>query len=192
MGYMVDLNVKNRLCVIVGGGRGAYIKAKRLVNAGAHVRIIAENTDCKTDGLGAETVIKSYDKDDLNGAFAVFALTDDEELNRRIAEEARNSGALVCCGAEGDFEVAAAESGEHMRAAVTTGYPKLSAALIRDIMKYDELCGILCKYRGRVIAEVKDSAEKDRLLSWAVSEEMLSLGLEAPREFEEKLMREIT
>ncbi|MGN0182816.1 MAG: bifunctional precorrin-2 dehydrogenase/sirohydrochlorin ferrochelatase [Candidatus Ornithomonoglobus sp.] len=187
MDYMVKLNVKNRLCVIVGGGRGAYIKAKRLVNAGARVRIIADNADCRTDGLDAETVIKSYDKADLEGAFAVFALTDDETLNRCIAKDARAAGALVCYGDEGDFEVAASESGKHMSAAVTTGYPKLSAMLIRDIMKYDELCGVLCEYRGRVIAEVKDSAEKDRLLLWAVSEEMLKLGLENPQGFEEKL-----
>ncbi|MGN0163539.1 MAG: bifunctional precorrin-2 dehydrogenase/sirohydrochlorin ferrochelatase [Candidatus Ornithomonoglobus sp.] len=192
MSYMVNLNVNNRLCVIIGGGRGAYIKAKRLVNAGARVRIIAEISDWRTEGLGAETVIKSYDKSDLEGAFAVFALTGDEALNRRIAEDARAADALVCYGGEGDFEVAASESGRNICAAVTTGYPKLSAMLIRDIMKYDELCGILCEYRGRVIAEVKDSAEKDRLLSVAVTEEMLRLGLENPQAFKEKLKRAIS
>ncbi|MGM9936909.1 MAG: bifunctional precorrin-2 dehydrogenase/sirohydrochlorin ferrochelatase [Candidatus Ornithomonoglobus sp.] len=187
MDYMVKLNVKNRLFVIIGGGRGAYIKAKRLVNAGARVRIIAEDADCRTDGIDAETVIKSYDKADLCGAFAVFALTDDEALNRRIAKDAGAAGALVCYGDEGDFEVAASENGGHMSAAVITGYPKLSAKLIKDVMQYDELCGILCEYRGRVIAEVKDRAEKDRLLALAVTEEMLKLGLENPQAFEEKL-----
>ncbi len=189
MGYMVNLNVKNRLCVIIGGGRAARIKAERLVSAGANVRIIAENTACESDKPDAETVIRSYDKSDLKDAFAVFALTDSEELNRRIAEEARAAGALVCYKGEGDFEVAASDSGEHITAAVTTGYPKLSAILIRDIMKYDELCGILCEYRSRVISQIKDSVQKDRLLSMAAAEDMLRLGLEDPQAFKKRLRR---
>lgn len=189
MGYMVNLNVKNRLCVIVGGGRGAYIKAKRLVNSGARVRIIAGDTSGETDRLDAETVIKPYDRADVEGAFLVFPLTDNEILNRQIAEDASREGALVCCGDEGDFEVAASENGVNICAAVTAGYPKLSAMLVKNIMKYDELCGILGEYRRRVIDNVKDSSEKDRLLSVAVTEEMLSLGLENPEEFKKLLKR---
>ena len=41
MGYPVVLNLTGRRCIIVGGGRVAERKAKRLIESGAAVTVIA-------------------------------------------------------------------------------------------------------------------------------------------------------
>lgn len=179
--YAVKLNVKNRLCVVVGGGRAAYIKARRLIGEGAKTRIIAERFSRGVETLPAERLQRPFAEGDLDGAFLVFALTDSAEVNRYVAAAARKRGVII---GGSDFDVLASKSGEHITAAVGTGFPLLSAKLVGRLLEYDGLCGVLAEYRERVKAE---GGETERPLKAAVTDEMLALWFSDKDEYKKRL-----
>ena len=90
--YPVYLDVKERCCVIVGGGPIAEGKIAALLECGAQIRMISpEVTDEVQDmaDTGALRLEKrEYRDGDLEGAFIAIAATDDTSLSRRIAKEA--------------------------------------------------------------------------------------------------------
>lgn len=164
MDYIVRLNIKNKKCVIIGGGRAAAIKAARLVGAGADLHIIAPDIceECRIEGAKIEQ--RKHRPDDTDGAFIVFALTDDKKLNKEIEAAAKAKGALI---GGSDFSVAASRQGENIAVSVLTGYPKLSAELSERLLSYDEAAGKLKQYRDTILKTVDDAEERDRLLSEA-------------------------
>ena len=90
--YPVYLDVRDRLCVIVGGGQVAEGKIAALLESGARICIVSpEVTEeiqdmADTDALTLEK--REYRDGDLEGAFIAIAATDDSALNERIASEA--------------------------------------------------------------------------------------------------------
>ena len=85
--YPIFLDVRDRLAVVVGGGRVAARKVSGLVEAGARVRVVAPRLAA---GLGAQEVQRrSYRRGDLKGAVLAFAATNDREVNHAVAAEAR-------------------------------------------------------------------------------------------------------
>lgn len=167
MGYTISLNIKDRLCVIIGGGRAAYIKAKGLNEAGIRPRIVAPEFCDEIRTLNAEFIERKYSPVDMHNAFLVFALTNDESLNRQIRKTAVYNGALLCGE---DFTVPAARSGENISVSVSTGCPQLSAAFADTLLKYDGKCGELRQYRAKLLASDLDDEEKRMRLAEAVKQ----------------------
>lgn len=99
MSYLVNLIVQGRPALVVGGGAVAARKVAALVEAKAHVTVVASRV-CEAVHaleLGGHVRVerRSYLPGDARGAFVVVAATDDEEVNRQVAEDARTAGALV-------------------------------------------------------------------------------------------------
>lgn len=96
----VGLDVRERLCLVVGGGSVATRKVESLAAAGARVKVVAPSitTDlaAKVDAGTASWIEGRFEDCHLEGAFLVVAATDDTELNARIVGLATHSGALVC------------------------------------------------------------------------------------------------
>lgn len=78
--YPIFLNLKKRLCLIIGGGQVAERKAVILIKCGANVRVIAPSITKRLITLEEkgklEIIKRDYKKGDLEGAFIVFAATD--------------------------------------------------------------------------------------------------------------------
>lgn len=94
----VSLNVKGRLCVIVGGGPVANRKCRKLLEHGARVRAVSPEFS-GGDGAWAFADIdrqeRPYGKDALVGAFLAIAATDDPEVNRQVLADAAEMGILA-------------------------------------------------------------------------------------------------
>ena len=89
----IFLNVKGRLCLVVGGGEVARRKAGVLLEAGARVRVVAPETNSELAGQqGVECVSARFDARHLEGVTLVIAATDDRGVNRQVSElaQARN------------------------------------------------------------------------------------------------------
>jgi len=95
-GYPIILNLSGRRAVVVGGGEVALRKARALADAGAEVRVVAPKLlpEFAEDGR-FECVAERYQKRHLKGALVAVAATDDEAVNRQVAEDARAAGVLV-------------------------------------------------------------------------------------------------
>lgn len=94
--YPAFINIKNRLCLVIGGGKVAERKTLSLLKAGARVLIISPEITSRLKRLVKEGKIeyypKAYQNGDLRGAFLCFSATNDRLVNRMIAEEARREG----------------------------------------------------------------------------------------------------
>jgi precorrin-2 dehydrogenase/sirohydrochlorin ferrochelatase len=89
-GYPIQLQLKGRLCIVVGGGRVGLRKTSGLLRADARVRLITAAPP--TDHLPVkqiEIIRRPYQEGDLAGAYLVFAATDDHLVNAAVAVEAR-------------------------------------------------------------------------------------------------------
>jgi precorrin-2 dehydrogenase/sirohydrochlorin ferrochelatase len=97
--YPVYLDVKDRLCVIIGGGPIGEGKIASLLECGANIRMICPDVTEDVQDMADTGVIhlekRVYEEGDLEGAFVVIAATDDNTVNRRIADEAEMLGVLL-------------------------------------------------------------------------------------------------
>lgn len=129
--YPIMLRLDGRTCVVGGGGRIAARKVRGLLEAGARVIVISRELcpelQTRADEGKIEARVKAYERGDLSSVspLLVFAATDDPQVNRIVAEDARAIGALVNTaddGANGDFHnVAVARKGDITITVSTSG-----------------------------------------------------------------------
>jgi uroporphyrin-III C-methyltransferase / precorrin-2 dehydrogenase / sirohydrochlorin ferrochelatase len=85
----IFLNVKGKLCLVVGGGEVALRKASVLVEAGAIVRVVAPHIEAEFSRLkNLQLVVEKFQSEHFNGVVLVIAATDDIAVNQLVAQQA--------------------------------------------------------------------------------------------------------
>ena len=96
--YPIHLDIKNRNCLIVGGGAVGTRKVNTLLECGAHVTVISPDPTPHLTKLASEESItlkkRAYRSDDLAGMFLVIGATDDETLNLQVSKDAEQARIL--------------------------------------------------------------------------------------------------
>lgn len=96
--FPLFFKLENLPCLVVGGGEGARHKASLLLRAGAEITLITESLHPSTEQFLKESPVnylpESYQSSHLQGKRLVIAAADDQ-LNRRIAQDARERGIFV-------------------------------------------------------------------------------------------------
>lgn len=91
--FPVFLDLKNRLCLLVGGGDIATRKGRLLSKAGARLRVVAPEISSELRELVAqnngELHEREYQAADLNDCVIAIAATDIESLNEQISTDAK-------------------------------------------------------------------------------------------------------
>lgn len=91
--FPVFLDLKNRPCLLVGGGDVATRKGRLLSKAGARLRVVAPNISTELRELVAqnngEIFARDYQASDLNDCVIAIAATDIESLNEQISSDAK-------------------------------------------------------------------------------------------------------
>ena len=97
--YPANLVLEGQDCLVVGGGRTAERKVTALLEAGASVRVVAKAAGEGLKKLAGEgkiaLAVRDAEEADLGEALVVVLATDDEALNRRLAEAAKARRQLV-------------------------------------------------------------------------------------------------
>lgn len=183
--YPIMLQLRGVRVVIIGGGRIAERKVQGLLEAGAdEVILISPQLTPRLQELAACRSIewqgRSYQTTDAEGARLLFAATDDSELNRRIAEDGRQAGALVNTVDEaegrGFINPAVVRRGDLLIAVSASGAsPSLSVRLKRELEQqygneYTNSLEQLRKLRDYVKTSVSDVLEREVLLRQAAEE----------------------
>lgn len=90
--YPVCLDVRNRDCLVVGGGGVGTRKVRTLVSCGAVVTVVSPEVSSHLLQMADDNVIgllkRPYRRDDLQGKFLVIGATNDEILNQQIYADA--------------------------------------------------------------------------------------------------------
>ena len=96
--YPIHLDIKNRDCLIVGGGAVGTRKVNTLIECGARVTVVSPDPTPELTKLASEGSVtlkkRAYRNDDLTGMFLVIGATDDERLNRQISKDAEQAHIL--------------------------------------------------------------------------------------------------
>ena len=136
MDYLpIFLEVKNKRCLVVGGGPVATGKVENLVSAGAQVHVVAPQISEQLQQLVTASVCewqeRSFCLSDLEAHYLVIAATNDRELNTQIVKAAQQRNILanaVSGPRKGNFLMPAIIDRSPLLAAVAThgGSPSLS------------------------------------------------------------------
>lgn len=187
--YPIMLDVRGRLCVVVGAGAVGLRKAEALSQAGAKVRLIGPDTAGRPVPAGAEVLARGYAEGDLSGALLVFACTDDGELNARIAADARAGGALANVADDPEhcdfFAAAAVNDGDVVVAIGTGGASPALAGEIRSKLarhlpeRVGEFAAALERVRQHVQRRAADPGRRKAVLKELAGEAGYKVFVEA-------------
>jgi len=172
---------------VVGGGQVAERKVEPLLQARAQVTVISPALTPRLQCWAADQVItvheRLYRPGDLSGFALVFAATDDEELHRQVAAEARAAGVflnVVDRPALCSFIVPAVISQGDLTLAISTG--GASPALAKKIRlaleqsfgpEYGVALQLLARVREWVTQSGLTAAERQRLFTALVDSPLL-------------------
>lgn len=96
--YPVNLDINDRNCLVVGGGRVGERKVRTLLKCGAAVKVVSIDVTPGILSLSEENAIdlkqRPYRSSDIQNMFLVIGATDDETLNRKINADAESINAL--------------------------------------------------------------------------------------------------
>lgn len=97
--FPVFLNLKDRHCLVIGGGAVASRKVNNLLKADANVIVISPVISDELKHFGSEgkiTVIeREFQTSDIAVAFLVVAATDNSDVNEQIATQANIANTMV-------------------------------------------------------------------------------------------------
>lgn len=138
--YPLFLNIEGRTCLVVGAGAVGERKVKTLLKYGAKIRLVARELSTWIERKCSEKVVtwagERYERSQLQGVSLAFAATDDFDLNRAIAADARELGVFCNMATEpdlGSFAVPSVfEQGSLSVAISTSGLSPAVAKLLRQ------------------------------------------------------------
>lgn len=97
--FPIFLKLEGRQAVVIGGGRVALRKVEQLAESNALIRVVARSFAPDFAGFrgqpGVELIEAAYEREQLAGAFIVFACTDDSSVNRDVYQYCREQNILV-------------------------------------------------------------------------------------------------
>ncbi len=96
--YPVNLNIREKECLVVGGGEVGTRKVITLLSCGAKVTVVSPYFTERLQELARQDLInlknRKYRSADLDAVFLVIGATDDEVLNARISHDAAQRNML--------------------------------------------------------------------------------------------------
>lgn len=126
--YPIYLDIRNKHCVVIGGGSVSERKVLSLLDAGAKVTVVSPEVTSVLDRLAsAGTIVvenRPYRDGDLDGAFLAYAATGHRDVNDLVVTEARKKRALLNVVDEPglcDFIVPAVVERGRLSIAISTG-----------------------------------------------------------------------
>lgn len=162
----LNIDMHDRVALVVGGGPVACRKVRTLLASGACVRVVAPALVPEISLLAASGTIVvrdgCYEAGDLDTVFLVVAATDDAAVNNRVAEDARRLGILVAVTDAPELGTcifpALLRRGDLEIGVSTGGRCPAFAKLVRDL-----LAGVISDDYGAALEQL--AAEREKLLT---------------------------
>ncbi|RLA07780.1 MAG: uroporphyrinogen-III C-methyltransferase [Gammaproteobacteria bacterium] len=156
----IFMNIKGAPVLVVGGGAVASRKATLLIKAQADVTIVADKFSPLCESLAANLINRKFIDDDINDKTLIIAATDDNKLNLKISDLAKNKNIPVNVVDTPDmcsFILPAILDRNPVQIAISTGgsSPVLSRIIRQKLeglipSSYGNLGSLLAKYRTDV------------------------------------------
>jgi len=187
--YPVYLDLRDRPCLVIGGGTVAERKIFTLFEAGADVTIISPTLTPKLQELARTGKIthrqKNFEEQDLSNEFLVISATDSPDVNSIAAKACKKRNILVNVAVPPDecsFIVpSVVDRGDLLIAVSTSGISPALAKKIRLELEsrygaeYALFLKKLAEIRERVIEEVTDERKRRIIFKKIVDSDVINL-----------------
>ncbi|MBC2711156.1 MAG: bifunctional precorrin-2 dehydrogenase/sirohydrochlorin ferrochelatase [Desulfosarcina sp.] len=187
--YPVNLDIRGRRCLVVGGGRVGARKVDTLIQCGAVVTVVSPEVSPALEQLAAEKAFilkqRPYQSSDVEGMFLVIGATDDETLNRQINADAEHRNLL--CNIADRPEIcnfilpAIVRRGDFVMAISTAGKSPAFAKHIRKRLEaqfgpeYGLLLDLMGAIRTKLLADAHEPEVHKPLFEQLIAADLLSL-----------------
>lgn len=195
------IEIKDKPCLVVGGGRVALRKIEKLLPFGAEITVVspafcpevAELTDIRR-------IERGFRPTDIEGMLFVIGATDDEAVNREISVRCRERRIPVNIVDDREkcsfFFPALVKRGEFVAGFSSGGGSPLAAQYIRKKVEaeipdgFETVVEVLAEVRERVKTEIADGRAREAVLREIFSLAMEHGGRVSAEEIEEIIRRE--
>jgi len=187
--YPVNLDIRNRKCLVVGGGTVGTRKVMTLLNCGAKVTVVSSDVAEKLQELSDGDIIKlekrPFQISDLDKMFLVMGATDNQEINREIHSEAERLGVL--CNIADRPEVcnfilpAIVNRGDLIIAISTSGKsPAFAKKIRKDLAKvfgteYAEFLKLMGEIRNKLLSEDHEPEAHKHLFEKLIKRDLIKM-----------------
>ncbi|MBK3493711.1 siroheme synthase [Viridibacillus sp. YIM B01967] len=186
--YPIMLQIKDKLCVVIGGGQVANRKVNSLLAAGALVTVISPTLHEKLQEKWRKQLLtwveKSFEAADIQDAFCIIAATDQPSINAKVKENVLPHQLLniVDDATASNFIVPATVRRGDLTIAVSTAgaNPGLAKKVKEDLsLQFDDYYGdyvaFLQSARMDILANERNEVRKKQLLDALLQPEFLTL-----------------
>lgn len=187
--FPVFLDVRERPCMVIGGGTVAERKAFALFDAGADLTVVSPSlTPSLREFTGNGKIThreKHFEEQDIAGAYLVIAATNDAVVNEAVARACRKRGILVNTATspdEGTFVVpSVVERGDLLIAISTCGDSPALARKVREDLErtygpeYGAFLEKMANLRRRLLTEMTEEVVRRRVYQAVVDSDVLYL-----------------
>ena len=191
------IEMKDKPCLVVGGGMVAYRKIEKLLPFGAKITVVSPAFCAEIAKLeGIRLVQRKFSAADIEGNLVVIGATDDEAVNQEISDlcRARNIPVNVVDDREkcSFFFPALVKQGEFVAGFSSGGGSPLAAQYIRKQVEaaipegFDRVVEVLAQTRAWIQREVPDIQKRAR-----VFQALFALALERAGNVTEEEIAEI-
>ncbi|WP_459909519.1 precorrin-2 dehydrogenase/sirohydrochlorin ferrochelatase family protein [Desulfotomaculum defluvii] len=187
--YPVFLNLQDRLCLVVGGGRVAERKVTSLLACGARIRVVSPEVTSSIKGwyLAGRLELRErvYQAIDLEGVFLVFAATNSSVVNCNVINDCLKRQLAVNVADNplnsNFFVPSVVRRGKLAIAISTSGASPMLAAKVRRQLEqnfgpeYEEYVDILLDLRDQVLNDIEDIDLRKNIFKEVVESDILEL-----------------
>ena len=204
--YPINLDIKNKNCLVVGGGDVGTRKVKTLLKCGAKVIVVSIefSTYLKKLSEKNKNIIlhtKKYDNADMKDIFLVIGATNNNELNSQIAFDAKKNK-ILCniadCPSKCEFILPAfIESGDLVITISTSGASPAFAKKIRKSFEkefgeeYGLFLKLMRKIREKLLKEKHFPEEHKPLFEAFIKENIEKLIKQGDIDTIDKILKQV-
>jgi len=195
--FQINLDVQDRLCLVVGGEEEAAEKVGRLLEAGAKVTVISPTLTDDLKKLAASAKIlhrgRRFRTSDVDGGvwLVINTLRDDQVLTRDLFALAKQKSFLVCSSDQpeySNFTMSALVARGPLRIAISTSgvSPALASRLRQDLEpifdeRFEVFLEYLDAYRAHLQKTEPHTGKRQELLREAVAKVKIQARIEFPK-----------
>lgn len=178
--YPININIRGKKVLVVGGGNVAFRKIKRLIKSGSRIKLVSPELNDRlksfltSEGIDIEYYPRKFKDDDLTDIFLTVVATDSKKVNRRIAKLAKVKNILVNVVDDSelsDFTLPAVLERGSLLITFSTGgsFPALARRLREDFEEeigneYVVFLDIMKKIRKKILNEVDEPEKRRKIL----------------------------
>jgi len=203
--YPIFVELEGKTALVVGGGSVARRKVETLLEHGASINIISRELTDKLkeliEGGKIRKIGEDFKDEHLDGVFAVFAATDDKQLNHKISESAQKRGLFVNAvdqPADCNFIVPSIVKRGDLSIAISTSgkSPALAKKIRKELetqfgSEYETFLILMGRLREEILSKGFSQEENSRIFHEIVNSDILNALAEDDWKAVESTLRKI-